>query len=152
MRGFQLTPTYIVPAARAVVFDDSGRILLIRRSDNHMWALPAGGMEPGESITECMAREVWEETGLTVESSQAFAIYSHPRYCAPTRPESQLLTMAYRVDRWGGELMRTTNETEDARWFTPDEIRKLPEVMPMYLETIEDCLASDFDALDFIVK
>ncbi len=63
MRGFQLTPTYIVPAARAVVFDDSGRILLIRRSDNHMWALPAGGMEPGESITECMAREVWEETG-----------------------------------------------------------------------------------------
>ncbi len=29
---------------------------------------------------------------------------------------------------------------------------RLPEVMPMYLETIEDCLASDFDALDFIVK
>ena len=51
---------YIVPAARAVIFDDEGRILLIRRGDNKMWALPAGGMEPGESVTECMEREVWE--------------------------------------------------------------------------------------------
>ena len=62
-----MQPTYIVPAARAVIFDDQDRILLIRRGDNHLWALPAGTMEPGESVTDCMAREVWEETGLTVD-------------------------------------------------------------------------------------
>ena len=113
-----MPPTYIVPAARAVVFDDSGRILLIRRGDNKLWALPAGGMEPGESVTECMEREVWEETGLTVESSTPFAVYSEPRFTAPTRPEAQLLTVAYRVNEWSGDLQRTTNETDDARWFS----------------------------------
>ncbi|MXZ03532.1 MAG: NUDIX domain-containing protein, partial [Chloroflexi bacterium] len=42
-----MAPSYIVPAARAVIFDGGGRILLIRRGDNKQWALPAGGMEPG---------------------------------------------------------------------------------------------------------
>ena len=136
-----MPPTYIQPAARAVIFDERGRILLIRRGDNKQWALPAGGMEPSESVTECMAREVWEETGLTVETSVAFAIYSEPRFTAPTRPEAQLLTVAYRVDEWNGELNRITDETDDARWFTVEELRSLPDLMPMYLETVEDCLA-----------
>ena len=135
-----MAPSYIVPAARAVIFDDASRILLIRRGDNHMWALPAGGMEPGESVTECMAREVWEETGLKVESATAFGVYSEPRFTAPTRPEAQLLTVAYRVDRWLGELLRRTDETDDARWFAVEELRGLPDLMPSYLETIEDCL------------
>ena len=136
-----MPPTYIQPAARAVIFDERGRILLIRRGDNKQWALPAGGMEPDESVTDCMAREVWEETGLTVETSVAFAIYSEPRFTAPTRPDAQLLTVAYRVDEWSGGLNRITDETDDARWFTVDELRYLPDLMPMYLETVEDCLA-----------
>ncbi len=146
-----MTPTYIVPAARAVIFDDQNRILLIRRGDNKQWALPAGGMEPGESVTECMAREVWEETGLTVESATAFAIYSEPRFTAPTRPEAQLLTVAYRVDEWSGELQQTTDETDDARWFTVDELRGSKDLMGMYLETIEDCLIYEADN-SFVVK
>ena len=146
-----MQPEYIMPAARAVIFDDRGRILLIRRGDNKQWALPAGGMEPGESVTECMAREVWEETGLTVESSIAFAIYSEPRFTAPTRPEAQLLTVAYRVDAWSGELRTTTDETDDARWFSVDELRALPDLMGMYLETIEDCLGTR-ESGDFVVK
>ena len=146
-----MTPSYIQPAARAVIFDDQGRILLIRRDDNKRWALPAGGMEPGESVTQCMEREVREETGLTVESATAFAIYSEPRFTAPTRPEAQLLTVAYRVEDWSGELQTTTNETDDARWFTIDALRLLPDLMPMYLETIEDCLTADRDG-SFMVK
>ena len=146
-----MPPTYIQPAARAVIFDEKNRILLIRRGDNHRWALPAGGMEPGESVTDCMAREVWEETGLTVETSVAFAIYSEPRFTAPTRPDAQLLTVAYRVEVWSGALQRTTNETDDARWFEVEELRALPDLMPMYLETIEDCLAMG-DGGGFVVK
>ena len=146
-----MPPTYIQPAARAVIFDERGRILLIRRGDNKQWALPAGGMEPGESVTECMAREVWEETGLTVETSVAFAIYSEPRFTAPTRPDAQLLTVAFRVDEWSGELDRITDETDDARWFTVDDLRGLPDLMDMYLETIEDCLGMGVQR-DFVVK
>lgn len=146
-----MPPSYIQPAARAVIFDGQGRILLIRRGDNKQWALPAGGMEPDESVTDCMAREVWEETGLAVESSTPFAVYSEPRFTAPTRPEAQLLTVAYRVDEWSGQLQTTTNETDDAQWFKPEELRALPNLMPMYLETIEDCLAMERTS-DFVVK
>ena len=146
-----MQPTHIVPAARAVILDDGDRILLIRRGDNKQWALPAGGMEPGESVTDCVAREVWEETGLTVETATAFAIYSEPRFTAPTRPEAQLLTVAYRVEKWSGNLKQTTDETDDAQWFTIDQIRSLSDLMPMYLETIEDCLSQPSNA-DFVVK
>ena len=146
-----MPPSYIVPAARAVIFDDRGRILLIRRGDNKQWALPAGGMEPGESVTKCMAREVWEETGLMVDSAVGFAIYSEPRFTAPTRPDAQLLTVAYRVDDWSGELRRETDETDDARWFSVDELRALPDLMGMYLETVEDCLRVERDG-GFVVK
>ena len=145
-----MPPNYIVPAARAVIFDDAGRILLIRRGDNHMWALPAGGMEPGESVTECMAREVWEETGLTVESATAFGVYSEPRFTAPNRPDAQLLTVAYRVDQWSGDLQKTTDETDDARWFTVKELRGLDDLMDSYRETIEDCLTVEDKG--FVVK
>ena len=148
-------PTYIVPAARAVIFNSEGQILLIRRSDNLQWALPAGGMEPGESVTECMKREVWEETGLVVKSCEAFAIYSEPRFTAPNRPQGQLLTVAYRVDEWEGELLTETNETVDARWFSIKDLRglpvqPLPDFMPMYRETVEDCLATPSGG--FVVK
>jgi len=141
-------PERIQPAARAVMLDNAGRVLLIRREDNHMWGLPAGGMEPGESVTDCMKREVWEETGLEVVLAEAFAIYSEPRFMHPTLPV-QLLTVGYRVTEWNGTLVSETDETLDARWFTLEELRNLHDLMPMYLETIEDCMAFDGK---FVVK
>ena len=64
--------------ARAVVRDNAGRVLLIRRSDNGQWALPAGAMELGESIADCAVREVREETGLRALRVSAFALYTGP--------------------------------------------------------------------------
>ena len=55
----------IMIGARCLLRDDRGRILLIRRSDNDLWAVPAGGIELGESVRQCGIREVYEETGLT---------------------------------------------------------------------------------------
>jgi len=56
----------VVPSTTAVVTDDQDRIVLIRRRDNDLWALPGGGMELGESIVDTAVREVKEETGLDV--------------------------------------------------------------------------------------
>lgn len=57
----------IRPAARAVVVDPEGRILLVRfefPGGRTLWATPGGGIEPGESPEEAIRRELAEETGL----------------------------------------------------------------------------------------
>ena len=51
-------PNRLIPAASAVVADDRGRILLARRTDNQLWTIPGGAMEPGEFIADTAVREV----------------------------------------------------------------------------------------------
>jgi ADP-ribose pyrophosphatase YjhB (NUDIX family) len=43
-----------------IVANDKGEILMIRRTDNGNWAVPGGGMELGESITDTAVRETSE--------------------------------------------------------------------------------------------
>lgn len=63
----------------AIIFDPTGeKILLTRRSDNGEWCLPGGGLDAGESAEEACIREVWEETGLTVEVVRLIGIYTTP--------------------------------------------------------------------------
>ncbi len=59
----------VVPCVGAVVHDDGGRILLVRRRNppaQGTWSLPGGRVEAGEDDAAAVVREVLEETGLTV--------------------------------------------------------------------------------------
>jgi 8-oxo-dGTP diphosphatase len=63
----------IVPCVGAVVQDDAGRLLLVRRGrepNRGSWSLPGGRVEPGETPAEAVVREVREETGLVVRAGQ----------------------------------------------------------------------------------
>jgi len=62
------SPRPIRLAARAVIVQD-GRLLLVNafKGNDRLWCAPGGGAEPHASLPENLAREVWEETGLTVE-------------------------------------------------------------------------------------
>ena len=58
-----------VPCVGAIVHDAAGRLLLVRRGhapSAGLWSVPGGRVEPGESETEAVVRELAEETGLTV--------------------------------------------------------------------------------------
>ncbi|MEO8301763.1 MAG: NUDIX domain-containing protein, partial [Rhizomicrobium sp.] len=66
------TPPAPRQAARAILMDDSGRVLLIHfampRGDDiyTFWATPGGGLEPGENAMAAVKREVLEELGLSL--------------------------------------------------------------------------------------
>lgn len=128
----------IATGARAILRDQEGRILLIRRRHSNYWGMPAGSQELGESILDCVQREVKEETGLDVISATPIAIYSDPRFSIVTSygDPYQFLVVQFLVDEWTGSLATETDETVDARFFSLDE---LPEdVPPHYAEALED--------------
>jgi len=50
----------------AAIFS-GGRVLWARRADSGLWELPGGKREPGESLPECLRREIAEELGVAVE-------------------------------------------------------------------------------------
>jgi ADP-ribose pyrophosphatase YjhB (NUDIX family) len=130
--------TLLFVGARAVVRDDTGRMLLIRRADNGHWAVPAGAMELGESIADCAARELFEETGLRATALTPYALYTGP---ASTHTNMygdtyQLFIVAFRIDAWSGELLTVTDETTDAGFYAPGE---MPEPLaPSVRETLKD--------------
>lgn len=65
--------------AAAAIFDEDGRILLVRHSYGRLnWELPGGVAESGESPEQTAVREVAEETGLTVVPERVTGIYSEP--------------------------------------------------------------------------
>ncbi|WP_436536976.1 NUDIX domain-containing protein [Actinoplanes sp. HUAS TT8] len=109
--------------ARAVLRDPEGRVLLIRRSDNGRWALPAGTMELEQTLRDCAIREVFEETGLTVHQVTPFALYSGEGLTTSAYGQPyQHVTLACRADSWSGELLRETDETIDAAFFPVGEL------------------------------
>ena len=58
-----------IPCVGALVHDDEGRLLVVRRANEPAagrWSVPGGRVEPGESDAQAVAREVLEETGLHV--------------------------------------------------------------------------------------
>ena len=67
--------------AAAAIFDDDGRILLVRHSYGRLnWELPGGVAERGESPEQTAVREVAEETGLTVVPERVTGIYFEPSH------------------------------------------------------------------------
>jgi 8-oxo-dGTP pyrophosphatase MutT (NUDIX family) len=118
------TDTLFFVGARGIVFDDERRLLLIQRSDNGRWALPAGAMELDESMRDCAIREVWEETGLRATELTPFAMYTGPAYSYTNqyRHRYQSIMMSFLIRAWDGELQQVTDETLDARWFRLDEL------------------------------
>jgi 8-oxo-dGTP pyrophosphatase MutT (NUDIX family) len=116
----------LVPAASAVVTDEQGRLLLHRRQDNGLWALPGGVMEPGESISETAVRETFEETGYRVRARYVVGVYSDPRhvFAYDDGEVRQEFSVCLACDLLGGELT-VSDESHEVAWHGPDGIAGL---------------------------
>lgn len=80
LRGTVLQHTTPFAVGDAAIIDDMGQILLIRRADNGLWAMPGGVLEVGETAAEGVVREALEETGVYSEAIGLIGIFDS-RYC-----------------------------------------------------------------------
>lgn len=116
----------VVPSVVAFVQNDAGQVLMIQRSDNGRWALPGGGHDVGESISDTVVREVWEETGIRAEVVDMSGIYTDPGHVMryDDGEVRQQFSICFRARPVGGEL-QTSNETTQVRWVAPADLLKL---------------------------
>lgn len=118
--------TRIVPATSAIVLNEAGEILLQQRRDNDLWALPGGTMEPGESIAQCVIREVKEETGLDVKPEYLVGVYSNPAHIVAYSDGEvrQQFSICFFCSLIGGEIT-TSDESFKVGFFSLQEVEQL---------------------------
>lgn len=118
-------------AAKAIIFDREGRVLVLRKSleergakDHHGWDFPGGGLEPDEPIMDALAREVREETGLQVNVISPVYVYDE------VQEEKHLVILKFVCHEPVGKLS-LSSEHESAYWFRVEHLQKseLPEWM-----------------------
>lgn len=119
--------TSLVPGASAIVLDEAGRVLLQKRKDNALWALPGGVMEIGESIAQAITREVEEETGLIVEPDYIVGIYTDPAhvFAYDDGEVRQEFSICFACKVVGGGL-QAGDEASEVRFFDPNDVPALP--------------------------
>ena len=125
----------VVLTNMCMVYDNEGNILVQDRLDPN-WpgvTFPGGHVEPGEAFTKAVIREVWEETGLTIE---------HPRLCGlkqfPEEDGTRYIVMLYKANRFSGEL-RSSCEG-NMFWIKRSELENYPlaETFDQLIRVFED--------------
>lgn len=110
----------IVVAVTAFVRDEGGRLLLIRRTDNDLYAIPGGALDLGETLTQAVRREVMEETGIAVEVTGLVGVYSDPEHVIEFTDGEvrQEFSICFRAEPAGGDP-RTSDESKEVLWVAP---------------------------------
>ena len=111
--------------------------LLLARSPHYpagMYSALAGFVEAGESLEDCVHREVAEEVGLQVQGLRYFGSQSWPF------PHS--LMVAYTARYAGGEIVPQADEIEDAQWFALDALPAIPPRFSIAGHLIRDTLVA----------
>jgi ADP-ribose pyrophosphatase YjhB (NUDIX family) len=134
-------PSPLVGGDGAVI-DDTGRLLLIQRADNGMWAMPGGLLEVGETPAEGVAREVFEETGVHCQAVALIAVFDS-RLWGTTFPlhmyQFQFLCKPLNDKKTSAST--TPLEVQNVDWFTedvlpdnidPGHILKIPEAFRVW--------------------
>ncbi len=101
------------------IIEQEGKYLLIQeaREDIHgKWNLPAGQLDPGETVSEAARREIYEECGFKVELTGVCQIGSWKLV------DNIAIGIIFSTKIVGGEINFNPDEILDAKWFTYDEI------------------------------
>ena len=143
-------------AARAILIDDRKRVLLIWGCDpakpaaGSWWYTPGGGVEPGESFTDALRRELQEEIGLDVDYVGEVIFETTNRFEYDDRQFHQRnLFFDVRVSEFEADLSGLSAEEREGilsvHWLTLDEMRSTPHFIypPTLPDIVANLLASD---------
>ena len=125
-----LRPRYQVSTG-AIIFNDRGQLLLCEHTYRRLrpWGLPGGDLKVGEDPMDGVKREVFEETGLSVQNARLFL--------AESSGEVQRVLLTYHCTGIRGSFV----ENEEVRRIKYFDITELPEFCPQEHTTIQKALA-----------
>ncbi len=114
-------PGYVTPkvAVGAAVGNDTGELLLIKRSDSGVWLYPTGWCDVGYSAAEVAVKEVEEETGIEAEPVRLIAVLDGLRLGFTRTP---LYSLVFHLRAVGGKLEPHPLECDDVGWFGRDNL------------------------------
>ncbi len=130
MAGAQLKTQRVTSAGGVVVrYGESGdgdlEVLICGRNSDHLWALPKGTPEPGETLEQTALREVREETGVEVEQTGTVGEIRY-WFSRPQEGVRYLKTVYHYLMRpIGGHPGLHDHEFDEVRWCPADEALKL---------------------------
>lgn len=133
-------PDSVIPCVGAVIKDEQGRLLLIKRGHEPgagLWSLPGGRIEPGETDAEALVREMREETGLEVQAGPLLGSVRRPAQDGPAAAgqegpaaaggqESPVLDIRDYAATVTGGTLAPGDDAADARWVAVSELPWMP--------------------------
>ena len=116
-----------IVAVAALIFNDNGEILLVKRGaepGKGLWSIPGGAVELGEKLEDALKREVLEETGLVIEPIELLDIAEIIKKDEEGKIKFHYITIDYIARRVGGEL-KPSSDALDAMWVRFEDLDKL---------------------------
>ena len=111
----------IVEVVGAVIRDEAGRLLTVRKRGTQRFMLPGGKREPGEDDATALARELDEELGVTLRAARLLGRFEAP---AANEPGATVRSSAYVVEIDGEITIRA--EIDELLWIDPTSPPDVP--------------------------
>src|SRR5215470_9153773 len=103
------------------------RVVLVKRGHAPLlgkWSIPGGVLEVGETLRAAVVREVFEETGMTIEPGELMGVFERVVPDEQGRMRYHYVLIDFLCRRIAGELA-AADDAEEARWFSREELRSL---------------------------
>jgi mutator protein MutT len=123
----------LCPAASAIIHNERGEVLLLKRRDDGKWDPPGGHIDPDETPAIAAEREALEETGLVVRATNLIGVIGgkaiEHRY--PNHDLIQPLIVCFLCEVRSGKLLAVDGEASEFRYFAQDGLPEMSTTYPL---------------------